>query len=79
VDTLKGLAPGLGLDAASFNDCLDSGKYAAEIQKDIQDGTSYGVQGTPAFFINGILVSGAQPFDSFKAAIDAALQAEGAR
>jgi protein-disulfide isomerase len=73
VDALKGLAPELGLDAAAFNECLDSGKYASEVEKDIQDGTSYGVQGTPAFFINGLLVSGAQPFANFQALIDAAL------
>jgi protein-disulfide isomerase len=73
VDALKGLAPGLGLDAAAFNECLDSDKYASEVGKDVEDGTSYGVQGTPAFFINGLLVPGAVPFANFKAAIDAAL------
>lgn len=73
VDTLKSTATDLGLDAAAFNQCLDSGTRAQEIQKDYQDGISYGVQGTPAFFINGLLVSGAQPFANFKTAIDAAL------
>jgi protein-disulfide isomerase len=70
-------AADLGLDTAAFNECLDSGKYTSEVLKDLQEGQSYGVQGTPAFFINGQLVSGAQPFASFKAVIDAALgQAE---
>jgi len=73
VDALKGLAPGVGLDAATFNQCLDSGQNAQEVQKDYQDGTKYGVQGTPAFYINGRLVSGAQPYASFKTIIDAAL------
>ena len=77
VDALKGLAPGVGLDTATFNDCLDSGKNAQEIQKDYQDGISYGVEGTPAFFVNGLLVSGAQPFANFKTVIDAALQEAG--
>ena len=73
VDALKGLAPALGLDAAVFDECLDSGKYASEVEKDLQDGNSYGVQGTPAFFINGLLVPGAMPFASFKTVLDAAL------
>jgi protein-disulfide isomerase len=59
-----------GLDAAAFNQCLDSGKYATEWQKDVEDGTSYGVTGTPAFFINGRLLSGAQPFEAFTTLID---------
>lgn len=73
VEALKGLAADLGLNTATFNDCLDSGKNATEVQKDYQDGTSYGVNGTPAFFVNGLFVSGAQPFANFKAVIDAAL------
>ena len=77
VDALKGLAPGVDLDTAAFNQCLDSGKNAQEVQKDYQDGISYGVEGTPAFFINGVLVSGAQPFANFKTVIDAALQKAG--
>jgi len=77
VDALKGLASDLGLDTAAFNQCLDGDKYAQEVQKDYQDGISYGVQGTPAFYINGALISGAQPFANFQTVIDAALQAGG--
>jgi protein-disulfide isomerase len=77
VDALKGLAPGVGLDSTAFDQCLDSGKYTAEVQKDYQDGLSYGVTGTPAFFINGVAVIGAQPYANFKAVIDAALQEAG--
>jgi protein-disulfide isomerase len=78
LNAFKSYAADLGLDTATFDDCLDSGKNTAEVQKDIQDGQAYGVGGTPAFFINGQLVSGAQPFANFKAVIDAALQkAEG--
>ncbi|MEK6830836.1 MAG: DsbA family protein, partial [Nanoarchaeota archaeon] len=36
-------------------------------------GQNYGVQGTPAFFVNGKLISGAQPFSAFQQAIDAEL------
>ena len=74
---LKGLASQVGLDTAAFNQCLDSGKNAPEVQKDYQDGISYGVGGTPAFFVNGLFISGAQPFSVFQAAIDAALQKAG--
>jgi protein-disulfide isomerase len=77
VDGLKGLATDVGLDAAAFNECLDSGKYTEEVQKDYQDGITYGVTGTPAFFINGVSIIGAQPFANFKAVIDAALQEAG--
>ncbi len=73
VTALKGYASDVGLDTAAFNECLDSGKYTSEVQKDAQDGASYGVGGTPAFFINGQQVSGAQPFEVFQQVIDAAL------
>jgi len=73
VSGLKGYASDLGLDTAAFNDCLDSDKYLSQVTKDAQDAQSYGVTGTPAFFINGQPVSGAQPFSVFQQAIDAAL------
>jgi len=72
--SLKGYASDLGLDTATFNDCLDSGERTAEVQKDSQDARSYGVGGTPGFFINGQPVSGAQPFSVFQQVIDAALE-----
>jgi protein-disulfide isomerase len=73
VASLKSYAAQLGLDTATFDECLDAGEQTAEVQKDYQDGQSYGVGGTPAFFINGQLVSGAQPFALFQQVIDAAL------
>jgi protein-disulfide isomerase len=75
--SLKNYAATLQLDTATFNQCLDSDKYMSEVQKDYQDGIAAGVQGTPAFFINGMLVSGAQPYTVFKAAIDQALAKAG--
>ncbi len=73
VSKLKDYAKELGLDTDEFNKCLDDGKYENEVKKDEQDGATAGVQGTPAFFVNGKLLSGAQPFEAFKAAIDAEL------
>ena len=77
VDSLKGYAAELGLDTGTFDDCLDEGKQSSEVEKDLEDGRASGVTGTPAFFINGQLVSGAQPFSVFQQIIDAALAGEG--
>ena len=74
---LRGYAEKVGADTGQFNDCLDSGKNAREVQMDMQDGQRSGVSGTPAFLINGLLVSGAQPFEQFQIAIDQALATAG--
>ncbi len=73
VDDLKKAAADLGLDTARFNECLDSGKKAELVKKDMAAGEKAGVTGTPAFFINGIALSGAVPAEEFKAIIDAEL------
>jgi protein-disulfide isomerase len=67
---LKEHAVALGLDATAFNQCLDSGKYTAEWRRDSEEASKLGLSGTPAFFINGRLISGAQPFDAFAQIID---------
>jgi protein-disulfide isomerase len=54
----------------AFNSCLESGQFKAEIVADYQEGSQFGVTGTPAFFINGRFVSGAQPFEAFEYIID---------
>jgi protein-disulfide isomerase len=69
-ESYKKWASELGLNAAKFSDCLAKEKYASEVDKDMQDATSYGVSGTPAFFINGRKITGAQPFSAFKTVID---------
>ena len=73
VPELKTWAGEIGLNTSSFNSCLDSGKYKEEVAKDTADGIEAGVTGTPSFFINGILIVGAQPFSAFQAAIEAEL------
>jgi len=73
VEDLKRYAVELGLDKDKFDSCLDSEKYKDEVKKDFSDGQKYGVSGTPAFFINGKLVSGAQPFSAFEKVIEAEL------
>ena len=67
----------ISADTSEFSDCLDSGKNAQEVALDLQDGFRAGVTGTPAFLINGLLLSGAQPFKQFQAVIDQALAAAG--
>ena len=73
VTGFKQYAKQLSLDTAKFDDCLDSGAMAGEIQQDMADGAAVGIQGTPGFIVNGKLVSGAQPFAVFKQVIDAEL------
>ncbi len=70
VKNLKDYAGKLGLDTNKFNSCLDSGSKASLVSADLNDGTEVGVNGTPAFFINGRLISGAVPFEQFKQVID---------
>ena len=74
VAELKKTASDLGLDSARFNACVDEHRYKSVVDADTQAGTAAGVSGTPAFFINGRLLSGAQPFDAFKRLIDEELE-----
>jgi protein-disulfide isomerase len=69
-DELKGHAKKLGLDSSKFDKCLDSGEKAKLVEENKKAGAEVGVSGTPAFFVNGILISGAQPFSEFKTIID---------
>jgi len=73
INGFKQYAQTLSLDTAKFNKCLDSGEKASEVQKDEADGAAAGIQGTPGFFVNGVPVSGAQPYSVFQKIIDAAL------
>jgi protein-disulfide isomerase len=61
---------GTKVDLAKFDDCFDNKKTADAIKADMAEAQSVGVSGTPAFFINGRMISGAQPVDAFKAIID---------
>ena len=70
VPALKKHAAAIGLDQAAFDQCLDSGKFAAAVAADAAQGEKLGVNSTPSFFVNGRPLVGAQPFDAFKAVID---------
>jgi protein-disulfide isomerase len=82
IDEIKAHAEGLGLDLASFSECLDGDKYAQQVQGDLQDGMKAGVRGTPTFFLGltdpadetkfraTAVLRGAQSYSAFKRAID---------
>ena len=74
VPDLKRYAAELGLETARFDQCLDTGKYTARWLADKKDASNYGVSGTPAFFINGRMISGAVPYDDFVFIIEEELQ-----
>lgn len=76
VENLKKWARDIKLNGEQFDTCYDSNRYADEIAKDVNDATAAGVNGTPAFFINGTLLSGAQPYATFQGAIEAALKGQ---
>lgn len=71
---LKKWAGEIGLNSRQFNSCLDTGKYKSEVEKDLSDGTTAGVQGTPTFFVNGKVIPGAVPYATIKQTIDDALK-----
>lgn len=70
---LEQVGKDLGLNMDKYKGCIASQKYLAKVQADQQQGSAYGVDGTPATFINGQLVSGAVPEASLTALIDQAL------
>lgn len=63
-------AQGLGLNREAFKSCLESAKYQTKVERNHADGLKAGISGTPAFFINGRPLNGAQPLETFKAVID---------
>ena len=72
-ENFKKWAAEIGVDKAKFDEALRTKKYAAKVDADIAMGRKIGANGTPAFRINGVTLSGAQPVEKFKEAIDAQL------
>ncbi len=75
---LQTQAEQLGLDLADFLQCVSERRHQRAVQEDVEAGIALGVTGTPAFFINGIALTGAQPLEEFARVIDAELAADGA-
>lgn len=65
-ENLKKFAADLGLDTATFNECLDSGKHTAVVTSDTQIAQQIGVRSTPSFIVNGTPLVGAQPYSEFE-------------
>jgi protein-disulfide isomerase len=83
-NVIKKAVETLSLDAKSFQACLDSGKYKADVQKDASEAAKLQISGTPTFVLakstkdklDGVRLVGAQPFSAFQAAIEGLLKAE---
>lgn len=83
VPSLKKYAGKIGLKTSKFDSCLESGKFADQVEKDANDGQAVGIKGTPGFVVGkvdrdkmtvtGKIVSGAFPYNTFKDQIDALL------
>jgi len=74
VDAFVGYAEDLKLDPLAFRQCLDSGEFGELVRLDVWEGEQAGVQGTPSFRINGQLIRGAYPFETFQELIEAELE-----
>ena len=68
--SLAKAAESLGLKMQDFNACMGDPSVMAQVKKDNEEGTKFGVSGTPSFFVNGRFLVGAYPFEAFKAAIE---------
>jgi protein-disulfide isomerase len=83
---LQAIAESVGLDMTEFNECYNSGKYADQVQQDLEDGQAAGITGTPGFLVtytvNGEtktqLIEGAQAFSEFQIKLEAILNEIGA-
>jgi protein-disulfide isomerase len=67
----------VGLDAARFQACVDERRFKDKVEADLQAARAVGISGTPAFVVDGVLLSGAQPASEFYEVIDAALAQKG--
>ncbi|MDH3744239.1 MAG: thioredoxin domain-containing protein [Acidobacteriota bacterium] len=77
VEALKNKATELDMEPDRFNDCLDSSRYAEQVAGDLEAGQAAGVSGTPALFVNGRFLNGAQPYESVAQVIDDELRRAG--
>ena len=67
------LAQEAGANLAKFKECVSARKFQQKVEADYQEGLSYGVDGTPGSFVNGVPVRGALPYESVKQIIDSQL------
>ena len=74
--SLKEWAQSLEIDMTEFNECFNESPYNIKANADREEAISMGVTGTPGFLINGVLISGACPLDTFEKAIKAEMNGE---
>ena len=72
-DSLVAISTEVGLDVPAFETCVSERRFQTLVQEDFEAGSEAGVNGTPAFFINGILLSGARSLEDFVEVIEAEL------
>ena len=72
-ERLRAFAEAIGLDGTAFAECLADNRKMDQVRQEYAEGAALGVSSTPTFFVNGKEVKGAQPFEAFQAAIEAAL------
>lgn len=73
-ERLASIADDIGLDTEEFGECLSSGRHTSLVRQESLSIQSLGVRGTPAFLVNGVFISGAQPFEVFQQVIEEQLQ-----
>ena len=86
VDNLKTFAGTIGLDTATFNDCLDNKKTEGQVRKDLASSAKLGMRGTPGFYLGltdpddpdkvnlSVFIRGAQAINQFRGSIDELLE-----
>lgn len=79
LENLQAMASGIGLDRDRFDRCLADDEVIAAIQADIADGRTYGIEGTPTYFINGRMIEGVLSVAQWQELIDAAIREGGPR
>lgn len=72
-ETLRGIAEKAGLDLAKYDACAKERRHRAHVDSDVADGRAAGVSGTPAFYVNGIPLSGARSLEDFEKVIQSEL------
>lgn len=75
-DTYVAYANQLSMDVPSFEQCVDDRRYQKDVEADYQYASNLGIQSTPTFFINGLAIVGAQPYQVFERIIEMELAGE---
>ncbi len=76
-ETVVAQAKAQGLDVDALNACLDAGTHAPQVEEELAEANSFGITGTPAFLVNGRVLTGAQPLENFIKVIDEELRRAG--